>query len=280
MDLYYSLIRINIFSSFIYLKHLPSPFLCSGEHFEEAEITNFQWAEAIAGLTVALLVCLEWALDRVIEKKMAAKKGQAKKRASDVGSGEGEADGEEPEGGDHDDDQFKEDEHEHVHASVHAIDGDDPLGSFILTVALSNHSIIEGVGIGDADNYDSFRAAFIAIAVHKAFTAFALGNSLVSSGLWADKSKRKYFYASVGLFILLSIIGIAVGWAISTEKSLKAATTAVFIGITEGAFIYVSAIEILPEEARTIKQAELPIFPVVFFFVAGYVLMALLALWA
>ena len=121
-------------------------------------------------------------------------------------------------------------------------------------------------------------AEFVAVVVHKGFTAFALANNLVSSGYWSDKSKRKYFYISVGTFIALSVLGIGIGWAISTASS--ALTSAIFIGITSGSFIFVAVFEIIPEEANVIKRERLPILPVVIFFLAGYGLMAMLGLWA
>lgn len=166
------------------------------------------------------------------------------------------------------------DEHEHEHT----IDAENPFGSLLLTVALSIHSVIEGVGIGQADAVDSLRVGFIAVAFHKAFTAYALGTSLVSNGYWTNKNLRKYFYLSVGVFIFLTILGIAIGWALSAVKSKV--LVAIAIGITGGSFLYVAVMEILPNEARIIKRDQLPILPTAFCFVTGYILMTLLGIWA
>jgi zinc transporter ZupT len=247
----------------------------SREHFEEAGIESFQWAEAITGVTVVALVSLEWVVDSFMAST---------NKASEKSVKSAEEDGvvEEPAVANEEEDSFTDnrDEHGdgHDHEHIHAIDEEKPLGSLLLTIALSIHSIIEGIGIGEADSEDTFYSSFIAVAFHKAFTAFALGNSLVSDGLWENKSRRKYFYLSVGLFIILSIIGIAIGWAISVAEDIL--TTAIFIGITGGSFVYVATMEILPEESKNIKREKLPTFPVVFSFVTGYVLMSVLALWA
>lgn len=166
------------------------------------------------------------------------------------------------------------DEHEHEHT----IDAENPFGSLLLTIALSVHSVIEGIAIGEADDIHTLRSGFIAVAFHKVFTAYALGTSLISNGYWTNKNLRKYFYASVGVFIFLSILGIAIGWGLSATNSIL--LTAIFIGITGGSFLYVAVMEILPNEARIIKRDQLPIFPTAFCFITGYVLMALLGVWA
>ena len=75
----------------------------------------------------------------------------------------------------------------------------------------------------------------------------------------------------------MSLLGIGIGWAIASADS--SITEAIFVGITAGSFIFVAALEIIPEEARIIKQERLNIPLVVFSFIAGYILMAMLALW-
>mmetsp|Transcript_6400 Transcript_6400/g.9391 ORF Transcript_6400/g.9391 Transcript_6400/m.9391 type:complete len:309 (+) Transcript_6400:75-1001(+) len=247
----------------------------SNEQFEELSILNFQWAFAITGITVVLLECLELALERVIDNKM---NHSEPKRETEVS---GEDQNSKKDGGDDEerDDQEQDDyvdneEHDHVHI----IDAAKPLASILLTVALSIHSILEGIGIGATDNVSALQSEFVAVVFHKGFTAFALGNQLVSSGYWTDKSKRKYFYISIGTFIGVSLLGIGIGWAISYANS--GLTAAIFVGITSGSFIFVSALEIIPGEARIIKGERLAILPVVVCFIAGYILMAMLALWA
>ena len=76
----------------------------------------------------------------------------------------------------------------------------------------------------------------------------------------------------------MSLLGIGIGWAISYANS--GLTAAIFVGITSGSFIFVSALEIIPGEARVIKGERLSILPVVVCFIAGYILMAMLALLA
>ena len=245
-------------------------------------IENFQWAFAITGLTVAILECLEISIDRAVETRAIAHSKSSRnksKRQTAIGNVDSSSD-EEASDIDAANDQIVEaDDHEHAHHDHgQVIDADHPFSSLLLTIALSIHSIIEGLGIGATDDIGSLESSFVAVAFHKGFTAFALANGLISSGFWSDKSKRKWFYLSIGTFISVALLGIGIGWAISSAGS--SLTTAILTGVTGGSFIYVAALEILPEETATIKRGSLPILPVALFFLAGYCLMALLAVWA
>ena len=251
-------------------------------------IKSFQWAFAITGITVAGLHCLEISIERAVENRaIAHTKGSRNKpkRQSTTGNVDSSSDEEAAKGDKHSADDPENDgnsdaahDHHTHHDHGQVMDADHPFSSLLLTIALSIHSIIEGLGIGATDNISSLESSFVAVAFHKGFTAFALANGLISSGFWSDKSKRKWFYLSVAIFISVALLGIGIGWAISTAESSLA--TAILTGVTGGSFIYVAALEILPEESSTIKRARLPILPVAFFFLAGYCLMALLAIWA
>ena len=177
-----------------------------------------------------------------------------------------------------DNDEHGQGSHNHVHVHMHIIDAAKPLSSILLTIALSIHSILEGIGIGATNSVSTLQTEFIAVLFHKGFTAFALGNQLISSGYWTDKRKRKYFFLSIGTFIGVALLGICIGWAISNATS-DGLASAIFVGITSGSFIFVAALEIIPGEARIIKEEHLPVLPVVVCFIAGYVLMSMLALW-
>lgn len=244
----------------------------------------FQWAFAIAGLVVAALHCLEIGIERAAEiraNKGSANtpKGQNVTGKVDSSSDAEAANDDDPKDNFVDNDEDARDHAHHNHGQ--AMDAEhsfSSLQSLLLTIALSIHSIIEGLGIGATDEIGSLESSFVAIAFHKGFSAFALANGLIGSGLWFDKSKRKWFYLSVGTFIFVSLLGIGIGWAISAAES--GLTTAIFLGLTSGSFIFVATFEILPEESATIKRERLPILPIVFFFIAGYCLMALLGVWA
>ena len=256
----------------------------SDDDFQELNITDFQWAFAIAGGTVAVLACLELALDRAFDDHIHKKKeSQAKKQNLSEKTGIDTTDKEEIDEEKLQSAEKKGDDDHHYHGKDHdhehfALDAESPFSSILLTIALSIHSIIEGLGIGSTQDVQEIQSAFIAVAFHKGFTAFALGNALVSSGYWSDCTKRKYFYLSIGTFVVVALLGIGIGWAISAAESGVA--SAVLVGITGGSFIFVAILEILPQEVQTVKMERLPILPVVFCFLLGYCLMSMLAIWA
>ena len=242
----------------------------SSEQYEEYAL-DFPWAFAAAGGTVMLLACVEIAMERVMEGVLHAKKD----KEEESGKSCEEADADAAPG------QANEEAHDdgacHGH-EVH-LDQTNPFSAILLTCALSIHVLIEGMGLGSIVDVSEFGTAFIAIAIHKGFVAFALAENMVTSGYWKDRSQRKYFYMSIGLFILMTLVGIAIGWGISGSGE-ESIATAILTAMMSGSFIYVAIMEILPQETKTIKRERLAVIPVLFFFVAGYCLMSLLAVWA
>eukprot|EP00956_Cyclotella_meneghiniana_P017579 scaffold28858_cov71-Cyclotella_meneghiniana.AAC.4 len=166
--------------------------------------------------------------------------------------------------------------HHHTH------DGHlDWLTSAILTFALDIHVILEGLGIGATNDVSEIESQFVAVAFHKFFTAYALSTQLVEDGLWSNPQKRVYYFISTGLFIGLNFLGIGIGWAISSENDSDSDTlgTAIIIAMCAGSFVYVSAIEIIPEQMEIIRSRRLSTPLIIFCFLLGYCLMTLLGKW-
>ena len=268
-------------------------------------IDNFPWAFSISGVTIVCLMCFEIVLDRVIDNYMNKKKAE-----KDDDGNHGVVDGasestratptpngytppsihdeivpqevERQQGGaglGHDHlhpvhpGSAQQSGHDHMHSVVNP---NDLFTAILLTVALSIHSVIEGLGLGASADISDIQSAFVAIAVHKFFTSFALAQGMVSSGYW-EKGSRKYFYLSIGTFIFVALLGIAIGWGVSPDE--ENTLTAVLISITSGSFIYVALLELLPQETKQIKHDRLSVLPVTVFFLAGYLLMSMLAIW-
>ena len=235
----------------------------SNEQFTDLGIDNFPWAFFVSGSTILGLTCIEMVLDRAMEG--CTKKKEVKAQTNDdLSTATGLEDG-----------ALAAPLIVADHTNIHP---DNPFSAVLLTIAISIHVVLEGLGIGATQDIGDLQAAFIAVAVHKAFVAFALAENVVSSGYWEDKTQRKYFYLSLGTFIILSILGIGIGWAISSSGDGLVA--AVLIGITSGSFIYVSVVEILPQETKNIKREHLAVMPPIISFLLGYGLMSVLALWA
>ena len=284
----------------------------STEGFEEAGATSFPWSYAVSGLTVAVLVCVEMVVRDVALRRAEAgsrAKNEKQEQKPDLGASGTSQPSEmkvvvDPGGSAEDQSKdTKEIETKAVpvptdgqqkagnqrpslsknlsHQDLHAVIGNediDPLTAVVLTIALSIHTVIEGIGVGATDDVSAIRSSFVAIAFHKSFTAYALANSLVECGYWGDPSKRKYFYASTGLFVGLTLVGIGVGWALSAATG--GLGSAIVVAVTSGSFLYVAAIEIIPDELETIGEQRLQTPLIALSFLGGYCLMSMLAIWA
>ncbi|OQS06214.1 zinc (Zn2)-Iron (Fe2) Permease (ZIP) family [Thraustotheca clavata] len=114
--------------------------------------------------------------------------------------------------------------------------------AFVLFVALSFHSVLEGLGIG-AQSTPAW-GVFLAIIIHKGLAAFALGTGMLKGQL--TKSK---FIGYMLLFSLMSIIGIIIGWAVNAaDSSEDSAAAGICLALASGTFIYVAVMEIIPQE--------------------------------
>ncbi len=242
----------------------------SNEQFEEMGGGDwFPWAFAVAGATIVCLACFEIVLDRLIENYVSNTSG------GNEGTTEFPVENQEDLNSNDEGPMYARkllhDETAHPHP-------DNPVIAVILTVALSAHSIIEGLGIGASGNISQICSLFIAIAAHKGFAAFALAQGLVCSGFWSDRSKRRYFYLCMGTFIFVSLLGIAIGWAINSDGG-ESLLSGILISMTSGSFIYVALLELMPHEKEIVKQEHLSPLPVVLSLLAGYCLFAMLAIW-
>jgi len=118
--------------------------------------------------------------------------------------------------------------------------------SLVLVVALSLHSLFEGLAIGLQPTVDDTLQIFFALALHKCILAFSLGLNMVQS-----KMSTRAVVVSSMLFSLASPVGIAIGITIvdvSSDDIAANATIGALQGIACGTFIYIIFFEILPHE--------------------------------
>jgi zinc transporter ZupT len=109
---------------------------------------------------------------------------------------------------------------------------------------LLNHPLT-GAAVGIIKNYDDITPILIAIVAHKFFSAFALGISLVKSGMPTGRTTQL-----VISFACSTPAGILLGWLTShiLVGALNSLTTEIVKGIAAGTFVYVALAEILLEE--------------------------------
>jgi zinc transporter 1/2/3 len=175
---------------------------------------------------------------------------------------------------------------EHAHHAMHAPSSDrfrahahhrgaphaDPPGAvYAILIALSIHSLLEGLALGAQRELRSALVIFVAILAHKSMEGFALGVSLARAALPPARAN-----SLLALFAAATPIGIVAGATVGAlEGPLRLACEAAFLSLAAGTFAYVATLDILREEfhepgGRLAKWLWV---------VAGVSVMALLALW-
>lgn len=134
--------------------------------------------------------------------------------------------------------------HHHSHSS-HSMFQHSTLRSIMLLVALSFHSVFEGIAIGLQESSADLISIFIAVIVHKAVMAFSLGLNIARS----DMSRKNFILSNV-FFSLSSPIGVAIGIGMSDLPSSLATDVCngILQGIAGGTFLYITFFEVLPHE--------------------------------
>lgn len=140
------------------------------------------------------------------------------------------------------------------------------LRHLILLLALSIHSLFEGVTLGLQTNQVKVFHLFLAVLFHEMLVALALGANIAKLNLGLLGS-LKYI-----LIVTSSIpVGILLGLLIRTAPGLLGAcVSAVLQGIAAGIFIHVTFMEIIPEE---LSGGKCRLLKIMFFFI-GFMVMA------
>lgn len=133
----------------------------------------------------------------------------------------------------------------HDHSHMDGVFQHSTMRSVILLLALSFHSIFEGLAIGLQQDLGQLISLFLAVIAHKGIMAFSLGLTLAQANL-----NFKQFLLSVLIFSLASPVGMGIGILLSNlEKSLGVdIANAVLQGTAGGTFIYITFFEVLPHE--------------------------------
>lgn len=136
---------------------------------------------------------------------------------------------------------------DHAHIP-HGVFQHSSLRSIILLIALSFHSVFEGLAIGLQESNESLISIFVAVIVHKAVMAFSLGLNIAGSDLSA-----KSFIISNIIFSASSPLGLGIGIAISDlpDSLPQNICNGVLQGMAGGTFLYITFFEVLPHELNS-----------------------------
>ena len=163
--------------------------------------------------------------------------------------------------------EHNHDEEGHSHAPINT-EHQSIVVVVALWLALSFHSVCEGIAMGSANSDDSQRAIVIAIFAHKGLESFSLGTNLIRS----RSSTLKYIIFCL-LFACMTPMGVLIGHLIS--KSTEGLVAAYISGFAAGTFLYVATVEVIIPE---IKKQQDTLFKCIAV-ASGFAFMAVIALW-
>lgn len=119
--------------------------------------------------------------------------------------------------------------------------------SITFVLALSIHSVIEGIAFGVTENASETTALFLSLLVHKLIVSFSVGLQLART----HAHQLQWVVASVFTLALMSPLGAVVGMVVqSTAANSFSKDVAITIlqGLAVGTFLYVTFFEVLLHE--------------------------------
>ncbi|XP_061744467.1 zinc transporter ZIP3-like [Nerophis ophidion] len=159
--------------------------------------------------------------------------------------------------------------HRHGHLSPTQLAGAGPVRLASLVLALSAHSVFEGVALGLQEDAAKFGRLLLGVAVHETLAAAALGVSAAKAALGMKDAAK--MAVAVSLMIPL---GAAVGVAIDSAQTLAGGVVSVVLqGLAAGTFLFVTFFEILAPELEHQADRLLKVL----FLVLGYAALAALS---
>lgn len=133
-------------------------------------------------------------------------------------------------------DQHAHDDFIHQHSA---------LRSLLLLLAISLHSLFEGLAVGLQKSTESVLGIFVALLLHKGILSFSLGMNLVQS-----KLSNMAMIRSVTVYGLSAPVGIGIGIGIIDlwDTKVSILVQGILQGIACGTFLYITFFEVLPHE--------------------------------
>ncbi|KAL8606900.1 hypothetical protein ACOMHN_048696 [Nucella lapillus] len=153
--------------------------------------------------------------------------------------------------------------HHHHHHDHDGLQNHSPLRALMMVLALSLHSVFEGLAVGLQPSTGQVLGIFAALVLHKSILSFSIGMSLVQSRL-----STKVCVKSIFFFSSTAPVGVAVGILImrfgaSTTSNLA---DGILTGIASGTFLYMTFFEVLPAEFNNSHDRMLKLLMLLFGF--------------
>ncbi|KAJ0393725.1 hypothetical protein P43SY_004926 [Pythium insidiosum] len=130
---------------------------------------------------------------------------------------------------------------EMAHTHFEGIMDENPILAFVVFVALSFHSVMEGMGVGAAKG--AAWDIFIAILAHKALAAFALSLELLHHSV-----ARERLVMTIAVYSMMTPLGILLGSVFAGSAQEESAASGICSALAGGTFLFVAVSEIIPQE--------------------------------
>lgn len=158
--------------------------------------------------------------------------------------------------------------HQHGHFSPAELAGAGPLRLASLVLALSAHSVFEGLALGLQEDGAKLGGLFLGVAVHETLAAVALGVSVAKASLGMRVATK------LGVTVSLMIpLGAVVGMGIESAQTLAGGVVSVVLqGLAAGTFLFITFFEILSRELEGKQDRLLKVL----FLILGYAVLAVL----
>jgi len=163
--------------------------------------------------------------------------------------------------------------HHRHHHNEQMSDRHSSLRALLLLLALSLHSLFEGLALGLLKSNDTIISIFSALIIHKLVMGFSLGLNLVQSDLSVCS-----VVGSVTFFSITSPIGAAIGIVLAElyQTPLAQLVCGSLQAIACGTFLYVTFFEVLPHEMNSGGNRLLKVLSIILGFSFIAVMMLLL----
>lgn len=146
--------------------------------------------------------------------------------------------------------------------------------AFLLLVALSFHTIFDGLAVGLQHTASGIWQVFAAISIHKTIIAFCLGLEVFKSE--PNRPCRAFLWLC--FFSLMSPMGIGLGIFLTSggvNDGARLLSSSILQGLASGTFLYVTFLELLCVYIGHNSKGD---FLSLFFSMTGFVLMTLVKL--
>uniref|UniRef100_A0A914P140 Zinc transporter ZIP1 n=1 Tax=Panagrolaimus davidi TaxID=227884 RepID=A0A914P140_9BILA len=155
----------------------------------------------------------------------------------------------------------------HPHAHSHGI------RSITFVLAISIHSIVEGLALGVQKDNTKVTSLFLSLMVHKLIVAFSVGLQLARTHAHA----LRWVIASIFIISVITPLGALIGMFVQRaplDAQVRDILVLICQGIAVGTFIYVTFFEVLIHE----RDNEHPNLLKILFMIIGFTLIGCLRL--